>query len=191
MSNFLIKSLLVGTCLSAATVATAKPWHQDQHRAHPASGNQVTYARVVGVTPIYNRVEVSQPQTQCWNEQVEVRDRHRHSGSVTNEIVGGIVGGAIGNALGSNKGTKKVGAVVGAVLGASIANDLQPKYQQPVKYREVERCRQVTHTRYEQQLQGYDVTYRFQGRQYKTQLDYHPGDSLAVELEVRPLVARR
>ena len=199
MSKRLTQSLILTSCLALASAVQAKP-HDDQWRYGSPSHKQTynghssykqgpqhatQYARVVAATPIYRQVEVSEPRQECWSEQVPVH--HNQKGSITNEVVGGIIGGAIGNALGHNSSNKKVGAVVGAVLGASIAHDIQPDRSRPVSYKEERRCRQVSHTRYEQQLQGYDVTYRYQGRQYQTQMPHHPGDQLAVQVSVTPV----
>jgi uncharacterized protein YcfJ len=50
--------------------------------------------------------------------------------------------------------------------------------------REVQRCRTVDNGR--MQLQGYEVRYVYDGREYTTQLPYDPGTRVRVNVDVRP-----
>ena len=50
--------------------------------------------------------------------------------------------------------------------------------------RDVERCRTVDTGR--DVLDGYDVTYRYQNRDFTTRLAYHPGDRVQVRVDVTP-----
>ena len=49
------------------------------------------------------------------------------------------------------------------------------------------RCRTVDSSRYEQRIEGYDVTYRYNGQTYTTQMAYDPGTRLPVRVDVSPL----
>lgn len=146
-----------------------------------AAGFQDT-AWVVASTPVYE--SVNNPQRDCWTEQTgyeEVRSRDRSYGGA---VLGGIVGGLLGHTVG--KGTGKsvataVGAATGAIAGDNIDNDgheyrgsTQPRYEQ--------RCRTVDN--WTRQLTGYNVTYRYQGRDYNTFLPYDPGRSVRVNVNV-------
>jgi uncharacterized protein YcfJ len=50
--------------------------------------------------------------------------------------------------------------------------------------RDVQRCRSVEH--YTDVVQGYDVRYRYQGREYVTRLNSDPGDRIRVDVNVVP-----
>lgn len=50
-----------------------------------------------------------------------------------------------------------------------------------------QRCRPTNSSvEYRNVLQGYEVSYRLRGRDYKTMLDYDPGPRLPVQVFVRP-----
>lgn len=131
-------------------------------------------------------------------------DSSRHStGSV---IVGSVIGGVIGNQLGrghsssSRTGATVAGAIIGGALGSERGNTNarhrrheQPRHRvesQPVyELREVERCKRVVESRTERKLQHYNVTYRYKGRTFTTQLPRDPGRQLELQVSVAP--ARR
>ena len=48
----------------------------------------------------------------------------------------------------------------------------------------VERCRTVSD--YDERVVGYDVVYRFQGREFTARLPYDPGPDLRVNVTVEP-----
>lgn len=149
----------------------------------------VDFAKVVSSTPVYETIERRVPEEHCWIETV--REEHRSRGSsATPTLIGGIVGGVIGNAVGKGGDNKKIGAVVGSVLGMSVANDMSKRHRRgdhtQVSYRDEERCevRYTSHS--EQQLQGYDVVYKYHGKRYTTFLSRDPGRRLEVAVSVAP-----
>ncbi|GMG88539.1 glycine zipper 2TM domain-containing protein [Biformimicrobium ophioploci] len=143
------------------------------------------FAQVTSVTPVYTRVEVAQPRERCWDEQVAVYPR-RHS--ATPAILGGIIGGAIGNELGHRKRNKQVGAIAGAALGASIGRDIyRHQGHHGVRYVTERRCEVVNEYTTRQEISGYDVVYLYNGREYTTRTDRHPGDRMRVMVAVTPL----
>jgi len=164
-------------------------------RNHADSDRFVDVARVTKVTPLYTTVEREIPERQCWVEQVrEEHPRRGHHKSATITIVGGIVGGAIGNAIGNDSGNKKVGTVVGSILGMSVGNDIGRHHRNhhdsgysDVSYRDVERCEVRHRIETERELVGYNVTYRYRGRSYTTEMDHDPGKELRVAVNVRPM----
>jgi len=82
-------------------------------------------ASVVESRAIYELVEISTPQEQCWEEEVvRYKRRHHHSDRGTPLLISTVIGGAIGNAVGHNKSSRKVGTVIGALLGHSIGRDI-------------------------------------------------------------------
>lgn len=144
---------------------------------------QYGYATVLSAEPIVKLFRVSRPERECWDEQVQVKDRR---GSRTNTIMGALIGGAIGNALGHHKSNKRVGAVAGALLGGSIAKDMQSK--RPPRTEVYTRCNTTRVSTEEERVIGYRVTYHFQGKTYTTRMKRDPGNSVRVRLTVAPVV---
>ena len=68
----------------------------------------------------------------------------------------------------------------GITLGAF---DTSTNVVVPVQ-RDVQRCRTVES--YSEVVQGYDVRYRYQGREYVTRLPSDPGDRIPVDVTVSP-----
>jgi uncharacterized protein YcfJ len=130
----------------------------------------VDTARVVSSTPIYERV--SEPRRECWNESVQSAPKERSMGGA---IIGGVAGGLLGNQVGGGQGKTAVtaaGAIAGVLVGDRVANPDQPRSQQ------VERCREVENSR--EVIKGYNVTYRYNGRQINSTLPYQPGATVQV-----------
>lgn len=145
------------------------------------------YATVLSATPISQIFTYQQPRQECWVETVS-RPGHREH-SATGTILGGVIGAAIGNQLGHKKRNKQVGAVAGALLGASIGNDIS---RRNAPYHggysdQVEQCRTLQETVEEERVVGYDVTYRYQGRNYHTRTNTDPGDSIRLKLTMTPV----
>ena len=147
------------------------------------------YADVIESRPIYQLVEISTPQEQCWEEEVAV-DYPRQRTSDTPVIVSTIIGGAIGNAVGHNKSNKRVGAVLDAVLGHSIGRDIvrsnnNSGYRQ---YEVVQRCETVYQQHEEERLMGYQVTYLYNGEEYSIRTDNDPGAQIRLRVNVQPVL---
>ena len=102
--------------------------------AQAFAGTSYETALVTESRAIYEVVEISTPQEQCWEEEAVVDRRGSGNRSGTPVLVSTILGGAIGNAVGHNKSNRRVGAVLGAVLGHSIGRDImrqQRESEQP------------------------------------------------------------
>lgn len=185
----ILTSTLIITGLTCAALTTSA---QADHKRYQHSGEQqrIDVARVTHVEPVYQTVTHRIPERSCWNETRYESSRSEHR-SHTPTILGTIIGGAIGNEVGHNKTNKKVGTVVGAVLGASIANDWQYKqganrgHSYPVTEEVCEINQRVEH---EQQVVGYNVSYKYQGQNYHTRMNHHPGKNLKVAVSVTPVL---
>lgn len=171
---------------------------------------QPDVATVVSATPVYNRV--SSPRRECWNEQVtayeeqrirrpESREVYRESRETSGSgaLLGAIIGGAIGHQFGNSSGGRDRGTAAGAVIGGLIGNDIERTNNSGTYYRtsrdvvdvqrvpvtrDVQRCQTVQDTR--EEITGYDVVYRFNGKDYTTRMSYDPGPTLPIEVSVRP-----
>ena len=148
----------------------------------------VQEAPVISSYPVYQTVVREEPREQCHIEQV-ARHQSRVK-SATPAIVGTILGGALGNALGSKKSNQRVGAVVGGVLGYSIGKDIRRRHTEhhgAVRYEEREVCSTVYERIEEERLTGYDVSYAYGGRIYKTRMRRDPGSTVRVRVQVEPI----
>jgi uncharacterized protein YcfJ len=179
MKKLLTQSAFTGLALTSLIVSSnAIGGERYSH------GNEnIEFAKVVNVTPIYETISYKEPHRECHYEDRVV---HR-KGSKTPVILGSIIGGAIGNELGHNKSNKKVGTVVGAVLGGSIANDIS-KSQRGYDTVSERVCRTTHHVNYKEELTGYNVAYKYRGNTYYTTTDQHPGKRIRVAVSVRPLI---
>jgi len=113
-------------------------------------------------------------------------------------LFGGLIGGAIGNQFGSGNG-KKAMTLIGAIAGASIAANNQREVEHRAdaawdNYRPAmnhqTRNRRVCETSYElreyQEVDGYEVTYSYLGREFEQVTEEHPGDRLKLYVTVDP-----
>lgn len=180
--------VLAGLALLATGAAQAQ--HYDR-----GAGPEFDYAEVVRVDPIIQNYDRPVQRDQCWREPVRYSEPVRYREARhdrTPAILGAIVGGVIGSQFGSGSG-RDAATAAGALLGYSSVRDDQRRYgggyytggREYVRYEQ--RC--ATNTEYfrEEQVTGYDVTYRYQGRIYSTVTDYHPGDRIRVAVDVRPV----
>jgi uncharacterized protein YcfJ len=131
-------------------------------------------AQVVSSSPIIERVR--DERQDCSNvpppQAAAPRDR-----SYTGSIVGGLAGAILGNQVGRGRGNTAataVGAVAGAVVGDRIDNRApQAQPQGPAQ-----RCATIESSR--EVVKGYNVVYRYNGRDIATTLPYNPGSRVTV-----------
>ena len=99
-------------------------------------------------------------------------------------IAGGVIGAAIGRQFGGGTG-RDIATALGATAGAVIANE---RAQRNLGFRDVpvQRCEVVSHPEREQVIDGYVVTYVYQGRRYTTRTAMPPGDRIELAVDVRP-----
>lgn len=158
-------SLLSAAMLLGATTAQAN---------HPDNDNILIRARVISATPVYE--SINEPRRECWAETSDYGDRGYEPRSYRNNtgasIIGAIAGGLLGSTVGKGNGrvtAAAVGAATGAVVGGQWNNgDRYSRYPE-----QVERCQTTDHIR--QVMNGYDVRYLFEGREFQTRLPYDPG----------------
>ncbi len=149
----------------------------------------VDTAKVISSTPILERV--SEPRQECWNETVSSTgtvtqsapvEEHSIGGALLGGLIGGVVGSQIGQGNGSTVATG-AGAIAGAIIGDRVANQNASQQTQDVpQIREERHCRQVEN--YRDVIRGYNVTYRYNGRDVTTRLPYQPGDTVQVSVGV-------
>jgi uncharacterized protein YcfJ len=178
-NTLIILTLLIMAIGSPAALAG----HKFKHYEH--ADHFTDTARVVSVTPIYRTVRIAEPVEECYEEEVTYYDDDYES--ATPMIAGGILGGILGNQVGRGNG-KTFMTIAGTVLGGSIGRDVGVKNRHHEVYDDgtVTRCEVIDRYREEEELDGYDVTYRYRGELFDTTLPYHPGKKLKVNVTVRP-----
>lgn len=166
-------------------------------QAQPPAGrySDYDYARVIDVDPIVRHVRVTVPKRECWTETryEEVQTPSGGYGaprsSAGSMILGGIIGAAIGNQIGRGDG-RRAATVAGAVIGSAIGHDTAERRNGPVvtesRPYDAERCEVRYDDTYEDRVDGYRVTYEYNGRRQTIQLPYDPGDRIRVRVDVRP-----
>jgi uncharacterized protein YcfJ len=128
-------------------------------------------AQVVSSSPIIERtIEPRQECTPVTATAPQSQDR-----SLVGPIVGGIAGGVLGAQVGKGSGrtaATAAGAIAGAVIGDRIDN------RQGVSTQPAQHCRTIETTR--EIVKGYNVVYRYNGRNITTTLPYDPGRTVRV-----------
>ena len=101
--------------------------------------------------------------------------------------VGGILGGVIGHQVGKGSG-KKLATALGAIIGAGIGHDAvngHVQSSQRQRYTEYQEQCEVQHqVSYDEVVDGYAVTYRYQGERYHIEMPYHPGKRIKLRISV-------
>lgn len=180
-------SVIVALATAMFVVPTTYAGHMVDERDNDAFYDE---ARVVDVEPIKRIVHVSVPERECWDEKVHYPEAHVNAADAArNVFVGGIIGGIIGHQFGSGRG-KDAATLAGTLIGASIAHDRAKKSLRAVQDDYVayeQRCRIVHQQRTEERVDGYWVTYRYQGEMFRTRLPYDPGAQIRVRVRVTPV----
>lgn len=177
-----MSKLTQGTALAAAICGLAfsvpaAARHDDGHW---------TYAKVVRAQPVYREVRVREPREICREVPVTERTVHRGHGDPGAVLIGAVIGGVIGHQFGGGHG-KDVATAAGAVIGAHHGARHGARGTHVTERTVYETsCHTVREARYEEVLDGYDVTYKYGGRLYQTWSAHHPGKRIRVRVDVEP-----
>jgi uncharacterized protein YcfJ len=191
-----IFTLFIAGSLAATSAFAGERYEDDDDRDYAPEGTE--YAKVTGVEPIYRTVRISEPRRECWDERVAYNNPQQPAylfdngiaGAVVGAIAGGVAGHQFGNGRGKDAATA-AGALIGAGIGQRVAVENYGRYPgQPAAQRVgyEERCKTVENVRTEQRIESYDVSYKYNGRTYRTNMPYDPGARIPVDVEVRPRV---
>ncbi|MCX8098719.1 MAG: glycine zipper 2TM domain-containing protein [Casimicrobiaceae bacterium] len=197
--HFLLRALALSLAGALAAAAAAQSF--------------TDVAQVVSATPVYERVRGA-PQQECWNETISTgRRAYRGEGGYVDAsvpgaasgggvgggtVLGAILGGITGYQFGNSQAGRNTGAAIGAVLGGLVGHSIEnsayaesrdDRASGRVDYvpetRTVQRCRSVPGPLTER-IAGYDVVYRYQGREYSTRTREHPGSTINVRVTLVP-----
>ena len=182
------RALIVLTGLTASTLALAAPppWANSRHNRSHDDGYD--YAPVTRVEPIVRQVRVETPRRECWEETQYVESRPHISEPAVGgrTLLGGIIGGVIGHQFGSGSG-RDAATIAGAVIGSGVGYDsARRRAGVTEEERVVQRCSTRYERGYEERVDGYRVTYEYNGREYTTRLPYDPGEQIRVRVAVAP-----
>ena len=166
MSTRIFSTTLIATLIAASGSAQADRQPDDE---------MVVRARVVASSPVYETI--NEPRKECRIETTGYETQtYRSANHPGGAILGAIAGGLIGSTVGKGNG-KVAAAAVGAATGAVVGDRWnQRDVITESRPTQVERC--SIQDNYRQVLAGYDVRYRFNGREFITRLPYDPGDYL-------------
>lgn len=188
---------VAGAALAGQPQWAQGKWNQGKgHDRHYERGYRDSdYAKVIDVDPIVRRVRVSAPQESCWVEEEPVRSGPARS-EVRGTLIGGLIGAAVGHQMGRHHDVGAAAIVGGSMIGAAIGNGVGAGKAErrgeyvPIRYRDVERCQVSYRETWEDRIDGYEVTYVYNGRKYTTVMPYDPGKRVLVDVNVRPVIGR-
>jgi uncharacterized protein YcfJ len=176
----------MGVAVAGTALADPPAWAKSRHNRGYQDGYD--YAPVTHVEPIVRHVRVETPRRECWDETRYVESRpHISDARVAGPtLLGGIIGGVIGHQFGSGSG-RDAATIAGAAIGAGVGYDSAAKrYPSAGREEVVQRCDVRYQQDYEERIDGYRVTYEFNGREYTTRLPYDPGERIRVRVAVAP-----
>jgi uncharacterized protein YcfJ len=181
-----VRAAIVVAGLGMGTVALASPpsWSNSREAAY----QDYEFARVVRTDPIVRQVRIETPRRECWDETRTVtEDPHISEPAVGGRtLLGGIIGGVIGHQFGSGRG-RDAATVAGAAIGAGVGYDSARRtYGTRSTDEVVQRCQVRYEDQYEERIEGYRVTYEYNGREYTTRMPYDPGSKIRVRVAVSP-----
>jgi uncharacterized protein YcfJ len=181
-----VRTLVVvaGIFVAGSALAAPPPWSNSSHNRDSYDGYD--YAPVRNVTPITRQVRVETPRRECYDDVRYVESRPDISDPQVGgrAVLGGIIGGVVGHQIGSGRG-RDVATIAGAAIGAGVGYN-SAKRASDVREETVQRCEVRYEDQYEERVEGYRVTYVYNGREFTTRMPYDPGDRIRVRVAVAP-----
>ncbi|MFC3702085.1 glycine zipper 2TM domain-containing protein [Reinekea marina] len=189
------------SAIAAATFADSDRYDDDYKKAKKLRYNNshtiYVEGRVISATPIYDtywyyRSRGDSHRSDRYDEVCRIRDvevyresRSTGGNPAAGAIIGGAIGAHVGNSAGHSRDSAVIGAIAGGVIGSVIGSEASRGRETTVHYRVERDC----DTRYRQEyreLIGYDVRYRYNGREFTMQTQQHPGRYVQLKVEVQP-----
>lgn len=177
-------------CLSGPVLADSRESYRGRHSP------EIFYVegRVIRAEPIYEsrwfpssrpRDDLEHYHETCRVREVEV---YRSSSSATPAaaILGGVIGAHVGATAGHSAESAVVGAIAGGVIGGALGSEID-RDNSSVHYRTEHDCDRH-YRRKERVLIGYDVRYRYNGREFSMRTAEHPGRYVELRVELQPAV---
>lgn len=135
------------------------------------------FADVVAVNEVTETIVT--PREECRDVHVQKQAPTQDPNRLTGTVIGGVAGGLLGSTVGGGTG-RTVATIAGAAGGAYVGNQVQKNAQQKnVVTTTEQRCKTVNDT--SQNVVGYDVTYRLEGKEGVVRTTFKPGATLPVK----------
>lgn len=172
--------------LTLATSGLALADHRDSFR-HGERQRFFADGRVIHAEPIYETYYYRESRSHdryeiCRTRDVEV-ERHSRGGNPGAALIGGAIGATVGSNSGRSPESQVFGAIAGGIIGGAIGHELGGGQETVVRYRSEREC-EVEYRHRRRDLVGYEVRYRYNGREFTTFMDRHPGRYVQLEVEV-------
>ena len=183
------KQKMIAACVIGSLLAMGASASED-------STSYYHYAPVTEVEPIISTKKVVTANVSCRTERPR-RDRVYHEpyreSSFVPALIGGLLGGIVGKQFGDGRG-RTAFTVAGALAGARIAshvhragNRAQRRADRHIsRYEQRTDCNEYAEAEI---LDGYRVTYLYQGQEYSLFMDERPGAKIPIAVNVTPLVS--
>lgn len=187
MKTFTTTALVSALILGLAGTANAQRFETRYDRA-----------RVVDVDRVYAQSPGRVVQ-ECWNERSRSYDtgyyrddrgrlyRDGDDDGKGGALIGAIVGGVLGNQVGDGSG-RTAATVAGALIGGKVGHDVDERNGSDYRYRRNDgvetRCRTVQ-TGGHRTMEGFQVTYVYNGTSHRAFMRNNPGRTIPVEVDVR------
>ena len=184
--NELIRKFTIEGAVIIGSIALAT----NAFAAHDKDGSFYAYGKVVEAEPIIVKTIETTPHKECrLVRQQRVVRRDHHDEAILPSLLGGLLGGVIGHQFGGGRG-KTALTIAGAFAGASIAKDSSHEYRHDRRFRDYEvreRCTIVEQVHEVEKVDGYRVTYLYQGREFTRTTRQHPGTRIRLRVQVIPV----
>lgn len=185
MKALVRKTLITGTLVIGAITSAANVF-----AGHEEDGSFYAYGKVVEVEPIIRQVVETRPREECRQvRQQRLVHRNHHSGTTLRSLVGGLFGGVIGRQFGGGRG-RTAFTIAGVFAGASIAKGSTHHRRHGRQLRRNEfrqHCATLDQIHRVEIVDGYRVTYHYQGREFTRTTRTRPGTEIRLRVQIDPL----
>jgi uncharacterized protein YcfJ len=165
------KSMIIGTLLGIGVATTGGAIAGYQFTKEP------DHAEVIKTLAVTKNVKI--PHEECSDRTVVHQKPVKDTNRIAGKVLGAVVGGALGHQVGNGNG-KKVATVAGAVAGGYAGDKVQGNMQKGDTYTTVEQsCKTVYET--QEEITGYDVTYRIKDQENVVRMKYDPGQQIPLQ----------
>ncbi len=187
MKRSILISAVIAIVASSSVMADHRDRDDSRHRDYQRfyAEGRVIYAEPIYETYYYrenhghnDRIEI------CRTRDVEV-ERSHSGGNPGAAIIGGAIGATVGSHSGNTPESQVFGAIAGGLIGGAIGHELGGRGETTIRYRTEREC-EVEYRHRRRELIGYEVRYRYNGREFITFMDRHPGRYIELQVEVTP-----
>lgn len=149
-------------------------------------------AKVINTTPVYKYTSAQYVDHRCNRPQAYKNKRsHHRADKVLPTVIGAAIGGTIAKNILKHSDAKHIGIFTGAVIGGAIGNEITSTrndkyhYQHGSHYDPHATCK--VRNKKVKTLDHYQVTYRYRGEVFTTQMNSRPGRKMRVKIKVQPV----